>query len=205
MNAYICRFTAFVNATSSSIALASCTSHCSVAYAVDASLMVLAPTVCLAVLSCDVIDNSDPHILYEGLWTPYTQLGSAEDHQGTLAFSNESQATATFQFTGTSVAVYGAVKPVGMWQMQSVYFLDALGNGTYQPNPVVSSEQHHVLFYASHQLAYGPHTLVIENEGEQFWFDYIVVGGQGDGPASSCATPLRYPPHSRSSRLQVLL
>ncbi|KAI9063307.1 hypothetical protein FKP32DRAFT_1592750 [Trametes sanguinea] len=89
----------------------------------------------------------------------------------------------------TSVAVYGAVKPVGVWQMQSIYFLDALGDGTYQPNPVVSSEQHHVLFYASHQLAYGPHTLVIENQGEQFWFDYIVVGGQGDGPATSCATP----------------
>ncbi|OSD04186.1 hypothetical protein PYCCODRAFT_130373 [Trametes coccinea BRFM310] len=136
-------------------------------------------------LSCDVIDNSDPHILYEGSWTQV--IGSAADYRSTLAFSNESQATATFQFTGTSVAVYGAIKPVGTWHMASTYLLDALPSGAYEPPSVVPSEQHHVLFYASGQLANGPHTLVIENMGEQFWLDYIVVGGQGDGLAVSCS------------------
>ncbi|KAI9001070.1 hypothetical protein BD414DRAFT_405010 [Trametes punicea] len=141
--------------------------------------------------SCGTItvDNADPRILYEGFWQASTVPGPGKnDLQNTLAFSDQSLATAILQFPGTSVSVYGALLPVGVWYMQSVYYLDAMQSAVHEPDPVVTAEQHRVLFYSSGPLTYGVHTLVIENVGQQFWLDYITFDVPDDDLAMPCTT-----------------
>lgn len=97
--------------------------------------------------------------------------------------------------TGTSVAVYGALKPVGTWNMQSQYFMDDAAVVTYQPNSELSGEQHQVVFYFSESLGDGPHSLRIVNMGEQFWLDFIALETP-DTPTSG--TPTATNPNSPS-------
>lgn len=77
--------------------------------------------------------------------------------------------------SGTYVAVFGALKPVGTWNMHSAYYLDGSPAVGFTPNPQVDSEQHQVQFYSSGSLSDGPHTLTIVNMGQQFWFDFIAL------------------------------
>ncbi|KAI9063306.1 hypothetical protein FKP32DRAFT_748040 [Trametes sanguinea] len=145
-------------------------------------------------LSCIIIDNVDPQIQYQGTWVFETIYGGSPDYNGTLAHTNETQASVTFHFTGSSVAVYGAIKPVGTWDILSAYCLDDVPMGVYKPDPSVQAERDRVLFYASGPLGPGNHTLVVENMGEQFWLDYIGVGGPDDNPANPCPGPSLDPP-----------
>ncbi|KAL1951907.1 hypothetical protein VTO73DRAFT_1056 [Trametes versicolor] len=120
------------------------------------------------------IDNTSPQIQYQGAWQMTTTPGEG-DAEDTLASSQTKSDTAIFNFTGTSVAVYGALKPVGTWNMQSLYYMDDAAVVTYQPNSQVPAEQHQVVFYFSESLGDGPHTLRIVNMGEQFWLDFIAL------------------------------
>ncbi|KAI0634399.1 hypothetical protein C8Q77DRAFT_1055954, partial [Trametes polyzona] len=107
-----------------------------------------------------IYDNVDPRIVYSGSWQAFSATGG-DDLGGTLAFSNEDASIATLQFTGTSVTVYGALKPIGTWNMHSVYYLDDLPADGFIPPTQVTSEQHRLVFYSSGRLANGQHTLKI--------------------------------------------
>ncbi|KAH9848557.1 hypothetical protein C2E23DRAFT_843580 [Lenzites betulinus] len=127
------------------------------------------PFVCATAL----YDNVDPRIEYQGSWQMVNT--STADFGGTLAFADENSVAAILEFTGTAVTVYGAMQPVGVWNMQSAYYLDSLLVGGYHPSPQVTADQHGVIFYSSGPLSNGAHTLQIVNTGQQFWFDYIAV------------------------------
>ncbi|KAL1948113.1 hypothetical protein VTO73DRAFT_12188 [Trametes versicolor] len=134
------------------------------------------------------IDNTSPEIQYTGAWSMSNTPGDG-DFGNTLAFSQDNLDTAKLQFSGaylsvfhlpiyrlcTSVTVFGALKPVGTWNMHSAYYLDDSSPVGFIPNPLVASEQHQVTFYSSGPLRDGPHTLTIVNMGQQFWFDFIAV------------------------------
>lgn len=98
------------------------------------------------------------------------------------------------EVAGTSVAVYGALKPVGAWNMQSLYFMDDAAVITYQPNSELSAKQHQVVFYFSESLGDGPHSLRIVNMGEQFWLDFIAL----ETPDTATSAPTATNPSSPS-------
>ncbi|EIW52008.1 uncharacterized protein TRAVEDRAFT_136281, partial [Trametes versicolor FP-101664 SS1] len=106
------------------------------------------------------IDNTSPEIQYTGAWSMFNTPGDG-DFGNTLAFSQDNLDTAKLQFSGTSVTVFGALKPVGTWNMHSAYYLDDSSPVGFIPNPLVASEQHQVTFYSSGPLSDGPHTLTI--------------------------------------------
>ncbi|KAI0760913.1 hypothetical protein BD413DRAFT_617434 [Trametes elegans] len=133
-----------------------------------------------------IIDSADPRIQYNTAWQ--LQQGDERDYDGTLSFSNEASATATVRFTGTSITVYGALKPVGLWNMHSLYYLDGANlPASFQPPTQVSAEGHQVKFYSSGPLPDGEHTLVIGNMGQQFWFDYVEIDGSSGQSATTPA------------------
>ncbi|OSD04187.1 hypothetical protein PYCCODRAFT_130541 [Trametes coccinea BRFM310] len=145
-----------------------------------------------ALSQCVFIDDTDPQIQYQGKWVFVSSSGMKDDYQGTLVHSTDPQTSATIRFTGTegsSIAVYGALEPTGDWSIVSAYTLDSVPMGVYQPDKVVLDEEHRVLFFASGPLGAGNHTLVIENLGDQFWLDYIGLGGPDDNPANPCPDP----------------
>ncbi|KAI0649635.1 hypothetical protein C8Q79DRAFT_900551 [Trametes meyenii] len=121
-----------------------------------------------------LVDNAASSIQYEGPWQMVASTGE-DDLDGTLAGSNENAGIAKFLFNGTSVTVYGALRPVGVWDMYSLYYLDNNPAIGYRPDPNVNSEEHRVVFYTSGPLSNGPHSLEIENMGTQLWFDYVAV------------------------------
>ncbi|KAI0672008.1 hypothetical protein C8Q78DRAFT_971296 [Trametes maxima] len=133
-----------------------------------------------------LIDNAASSIQYEGPWQMVTSTGE-DDWDGTLAFSDEVAGIANFFFNGTSVAVYGALRPVGVWDMYSLYYLDNNPAVGYRPDQNVASEEHRVKFYSSEQLSDGPHSLRIENMGVHLWFDYIAVEAPDPDTTSTIA------------------
>ncbi|OJT04056.1 hypothetical protein TRAPUB_5292 [Trametes pubescens] len=135
------------------------------------------------------IDNTSPQIQYQGAWSMTNSPGDG-DFGDTLAFSQDNLDSATLHFSGTSVTVFGALKPVGTWNMHSAYYLDGAPVVGFTPNPVVASEQHRVTFYSSGSLSDGPHTLIIVNMGQQFYFDYIALES---GSASATTAPIIHP------------
>ena len=48
------------------------------------------------------IDDTDPSIVYSGAWVPDSELTNTLACGGSHRFSNDSSATATWQFTGQS-------------------------------------------------------------------------------------------------------
>ncbi|KAI0327124.1 hypothetical protein GY45DRAFT_1328048 [Cubamyces sp. BRFM 1775] len=117
----------------------------------------------------------------------------------TLAYSEWNSATAMLEFTGeyvlqtcpplltttqlkgTSVAVFGTLKPAGTWNIHSAYSVDGAEMSAYVNLNPLSGEQHHVQFFSQSGLSDGTHTLTIENMGQQFWFDYVAVETVGVG------------------------
>ncbi|KAI0661043.1 hypothetical protein C8Q70DRAFT_760904 [Cubamyces menziesii] len=139
-----------------------------------------------------LIDNADPRVQYGGDWQQ--GAATADDYMSTLAFSEWNSATATIVFTGTSVSVFGALKPVGTWNIHSAYSVDGALMSPYINTNPLSGEQHHVQFFSQGGLSDGTHTLTIENMGQQFWFDYVAVE---TGQATIPGVPI--PPESTTS------
>ncbi|KAI0363790.1 hypothetical protein BV20DRAFT_88192 [Pilatotrama ljubarskyi] len=137
------------------------------------------------------IDNVDPRIQYQGSWqmVATSDVGVNADFGGTLSTTNQNSSTATIEFTGTSIAVYGSLRPVGTWNIHSVYYLDDIPvPATYEPNPVVEGEMHQMRFYWSGPIGDGAHKLVIENMGQQLWLDYVAIEVSDDSGYSATST-----------------
>ncbi|KAM5543261.1 hypothetical protein V8D89_003135 [Ganoderma adspersum] len=128
-------------------------------------------------VSCTVfVDDQDgsPSVHWDGSWERYSDLGSAYTElawQGTLTLGNQSGATVTFTFTGTSVWVFGSLWPGETETSRSMYVVD---NG--RPTEFVPSgleEPSRLQFYGSGTLPAGEHTLKVTNLGAFLWLDYF--------------------------------
>ncbi|TBU55954.1 hypothetical protein BD310DRAFT_932577 [Dichomitus squalens] len=120
------------------------------------------------------VDDWDPGIQWHGAWTGLENQPAAAWEQ-TLHWGNLSGSSVTFIFTGTSVKVFGAFKPVGTWDMESQYTIDDGEPNTFLPTSEVSQEAYGQTFFDSGVLTRGEHTLVITNFGSQLWIDYFQV------------------------------
>ncbi|KAI0826720.1 hypothetical protein BC628DRAFT_212889 [Trametes gibbosa] len=122
-----------------------------------------------------IVDNANPAIQYTGTWSPQAGLNTTDFFAGTIAFTNTSGVTATLSFTGYYASVYGAfVAPPGTYNMLSTYSIDGGAPTVFQPPSRIEAPMYNQLFFRSGTLPYGDHTIVVQNLGEQFWFDSIV-------------------------------
>ncbi|KAI0653010.1 hypothetical protein C8Q70DRAFT_1039463 [Cubamyces menziesii] len=147
-----------------------------------------------------VIDDSDQRIQYTGSWISHAALNKSQYWDGTVTHSDESGATAEITFNGSSVSVRGAYAPVGTFNMSSRYTLDKHDPPVqFDPPDAVTHEAFSVYFYESKSIPYGQHVLLIENLGEQFWLDSIVVGIPNNVSNATEATQTQAPKQSTQS------
>ncbi|KAM5545314.1 hypothetical protein V8D89_000927 [Ganoderma adspersum] len=123
-----------------------------------------------------VVDDWDPSLQWNGGWIGFKDE-PVPSWDRTLTWGNISSATVTF--TGMSIQVFGAFKPVGVWSMQSQYAIDGGSLTTFVPPQEVSEEAYNKSFYHSGTLLEGEHTLKITNLGAQLWLDYFLVNNDG--------------------------
>ena len=157
-----------------------------------------------------IVDDWDPSLQWNGGWTGFKDE-PAPTWDRTLTWGNISSATVTFTFTGmvwiqvdcmasfhssfgspavgTSIQVFGAFKPVGIWSMQSQYTIDGGNPTTFVPPQEVSAEAYNQSFYHSGTLSAGEHTLKITNLGSQLWLDYFLVNDNGGVNVVSAGGP----------------
>ncbi|KAM5536295.1 hypothetical protein V8D89_010031 [Ganoderma adspersum] len=132
----------------------------------------------LALADSLIVDDWDPSLQWNGGWIGFKdELALSWDC--TLTWGNISSATVALTFTGTSIQVFGAFKPVGVWSMQSQYAIDGGSPTMFVPPQEVSEEAYNQSFYHSGTLSEGEHTLKITNLGSQLWLDYFLVNNNG--------------------------
>ncbi|KAH7885406.1 hypothetical protein F5I97DRAFT_1810893 [Phlebopus sp. FC_14] len=127
-----------------------------------------------------LVDDNDPRIMYTGLW--FTSGVSPEYHNtthGTYAAGS----SASFNFTGTSISVFGTVGPANLYAEEnrppiSMYNLDD-SPAVFFTGPLLNSASYHYQFYTSPPLDAGIHSLVITsvNMSNTLWLDYLQYTG----------------------------
>ncbi|KAM5545300.1 hypothetical protein V8D89_000913, partial [Ganoderma adspersum] len=121
-----------------------------------------------------IVDDQDraTSVRWDGPWVGFSNQ-PAPTWDGTLTWGNLTGAWVTFTFTGTSVQVFGAFKPVGTWSMMSQYVIDGGEPTTFVPAQEVQQEAYEQKFFDSGTLPLGEHMLNITNLGAQLWLDYF--------------------------------
>ncbi|GBE80053.1 hypothetical protein BKA93DRAFT_202935 [Sparassis latifolia] len=145
------------------------------------------------------VDDADPSITYSTGWT--FNISSAQ-YDDTYHGATKAGMTATFTFTGISVAAYGSL---GSWDVfgrpVTSYTIDGNYISAYQA-PIVDPPYYTVntLYFQSSELSQGTHTLVITNLNgtppSEFWLDYVIYlpGAATTAPASTPTTDSPPPP-----------
>ncbi|KAM5545326.1 hypothetical protein V8D89_000939 [Ganoderma adspersum] len=157
----------------------------------------------LALADSHLVDDQDhnPNIDWDGPWRQ-TSHPSAMDE--TLTLGNQTGETITFTFTGTSVKVYGAFTPVGLWVMSSVYAVDDGIPTVFTPSPEVLQEAFRQEFYDSGALPAGDHTLQITNMGVQLWLDYFQFDDNTGWTSASVTTSVIATTDAQSSSATII-
>ncbi|PFH50105.1 hypothetical protein AMATHDRAFT_86001 [Amanita thiersii Skay4041] len=130
------------------------------------------------------IDDADTRIVYSGDWTPDT-TNNLNQFNGTVHLTSMVDASATFKFSGLSIAVYGTVDHFDT-PVISEYSIDDEPpfQLRYQPEQRV----YQYLFYQSKPLRQGDHTLVIKNKADTWLIiDYFIVTPH-ETPATTTVT-----------------
>ncbi|KJA18653.1 hypothetical protein HYPSUDRAFT_218052 [Hypholoma sublateritium FD-334 SS-4] len=134
-----------------------------------------------------IIDDRSPSLVYAGSWN---QGGIASEFGGTDTWTNASGSTASIDFSGTQISVWGTVAMIGVGVApQSSYSID---DGT----PVLfvgiqrSDPQYMQLFFQSDTLPFNNHTLRIETlaSGGDYSLDFLSVVPLNSTGASSPST-----------------
>ncbi|KAF7318466.1 hypothetical protein HMN09_00355800 [Mycena chlorophos] len=108
-------------------------------------------------LGLAVVDDSDSAVVYSGAWPTF---GSGEEFQATTHCSTEVGSTATFEFTGTQVDVYGTMAANSTTASLS-FAVDQGTSVSFAEPSGTTSDVHHQLFYSSGPLSNSKHTLLI--------------------------------------------
>ncbi|KAK6966819.1 hypothetical protein R3P38DRAFT_873322 [Favolaschia claudopus] len=125
-----------------------------------------------------IVDDRDPTISYSGSWV---LTGSIEEFNSTTTFSTEQDASATFNFNGTSVTVYATIAATDLTTQPTWTFtVDGSSLGSYTPANGLTAVVHHQALWSSPSLSLndGLHNLVIKqtsgtNTGV-LYLDYIM-------------------------------
>ncbi|KAJ3486060.1 hypothetical protein NLI96_g4506 [Meripilus lineatus] len=136
-------------------------------------LLFLARPIRLASAILQTVDDRDPGIQYfNGTWT---LDGVDAEYSGTTSHSRNRGGTAIFNFTGTQVAVYGTLGPVGDYVTHSTYTINQGPPNSFTAPNRINKVQYRIQFYMSEQLPNSNHTLTIVNQGDWFYLDYLEV------------------------------
>ncbi|OSD04907.1 hypothetical protein PYCCODRAFT_82221 [Trametes coccinea BRFM310] len=157
--------------------------------------------ICLSVLcyvsqshAAVIVDDSNPTLRYSGPWTNvshihYPNITGATDYNGTLTYTTSVGALVQFNFTGSSVIVYGIVSPAFNVAVRST--LDGVMNpSVFVVNgSTTTTEIHHYPLYISGTMPFDAHTITLENIGDQLWIDSIEVASAPPLSPSAATIP----------------
>ncbi|KAF9242625.1 hypothetical protein BU15DRAFT_43706 [Melanogaster broomeanus] len=123
-----------------------------------------------------IVDDRDPRITYTGTWF---LAGGFPEYDNTTHGAPTAGSSASFNFTGTTVSVFGTVGPVDannytIGPSISMYTLDHFLPVTFV-EPALNSASYHYQFYTSPPLDDGLHHLIITsvNMSSVLWLDYL--------------------------------
>jgi len=123
-----------------------------------------------------VLDDRDAAITYSG--ADWSLAGSDREFASTTSWTATDGATASVNFTGTGIAVYGTIAGgIRVGAPISTYSIDGGTPVEYEADAGLSV-QYSVLFFESPTLPLGEHTLAITNAGAAdapFYLDMIAV------------------------------
>ncbi|KAH9934454.1 uncharacterized protein BXZ73DRAFT_100645 [Epithele typhae] len=131
------------------------------------------------------VDDVDPSITYSaGQWS--RNSNSADELFSTVTKTVTFGATASYDFTGTAIWVYGQ-RIVGS-QINASFLLDG-ENVSYIKDITENLEQHKVLFFNKANLTDSNHSLLITNFGQSLYLDFLQVTVDGALQSSSTRDP----------------
>ncbi|MEO3875361.1 hypothetical protein ABGB18_41820 [Nonomuraea sp. B12E4] len=140
-----------------------------------------------------MVNNDNEAIDYAGSWAEEGTNAPLDDWDNDLHKTSSAGAIAELEFTGTKVAYIGRRAP-GLGPVE--VFLDGSSKGQIEPGKVGGEEateiQTQEVLWESGQLAYGPHTIRIENviEAKDAYLDAfrVTTGGITTPPTHNEAT-----------------
>ncbi|KAF9068456.1 hypothetical protein BDP27DRAFT_1421817 [Rhodocollybia butyracea] len=122
-----------------------------------------------------LVDDNDPRISYSGGWIDGGDPGF--ECKGTTHGAEGANVTATLNFNGVGVQVFGSIGfAANDGSPSSTYQVDNLPASTFVFN-ANGQNNYRVQFYASPLLNAGNHTLIITslgNNNSRIWLDYIL-------------------------------
>jgi hypothetical protein len=141
-----------------------------------------------------IVDDSDPALEYNGFLPE--ELPSGLEYGHTLSWSNTTGSSATFNFNGSAIQVYGSMQNSVEDHTRMISFqIDSGENATfysYNTGVTTASKQ---LFYSKDGLSGGPHTLYIESLNSlRYSIDYIIYNSSNS--SITFASPSTSPSHS---------
>ncbi|PIL28496.1 hypothetical protein GSI_08534 [Ganoderma sinense ZZ0214-1] len=137
------------------------------------------------------VGNNDPGIQYSGAWV--RKSFSDDPTLEALIGTNVSGSTASYNFKGTGISVYGAFPLVGTFSLHSSYSIDKGKATVYLPPDTIKSPTFHQPFFQSDTLPNEEHTLVITNAGEEYWLLYLYVTQSASSSSTTTAGPTTTP------------
>ncbi|KAF9242623.1 hypothetical protein BU15DRAFT_72733 [Melanogaster broomeanus] len=151
-----------------------------------------------------IVDDRDPRITYTGAWF----LGGGDpEYDNTTHGTNVSGSSASFNFTGTSISVFGTVGPIDFWHVDvgssiSIYNLDYFPPVTFRA-PALNSASYHYQFYTSPPLEDGLHYLAVTsvNMSSVLWLDYFQYTPSSNSSSTSNATTSSTPERTSSATI----
>ncbi|KIP01100.1 hypothetical protein PHLGIDRAFT_123668 [Phlebiopsis gigantea 11061_1 CR5-6] len=136
-----------------------------------------------------VVDDRDAQIDYLTPW--YKDPGQGTDFDQTVSVSDNPNAAFQFKFTGTSVSVYGSIPTNNTAVTTYTIDFEAPVSFTNTPSSSYLSRQ---LCFQSHNLADGPHTLIVTVPKStiglpwtSFHFDYLTYTPSGADSTTTTA------------------
>ncbi|KAJ7584027.1 hypothetical protein C8J56DRAFT_790114 [Mycena floridula] len=142
------------------------------------------------------IDDSDPSIVYSS--DDWITAGSSHEFQSTTHETRIANATATIEFFGAFIQVYGTIPPYqpDVPSPISNYSVDGAIPTTFAPKltNTSTSAMYQQQFFASPTLANGNHTLVITSvsNGGRLYLDFVSydLSRASSGSTTSSSTSL---------------
>ncbi|ESK97329.1 hypothetical protein Moror_17760 [Moniliophthora roreri MCA 2997] len=122
------------------------------------------------------VDDRDPRIIYSGNWG---QWGSTDEYNSTTSYTKSGNASFSFTFNGTYIAVYGTLNNKGTRDSFTIFTLDNVVHSIF-----ASQRTHRTVnqvMYSSPEFTNGEHNLLVRNLVEQgmTYIDYLQVRPNG--------------------------